>query len=194
MRTFVLATANRHKADEMRALLGRLDFEVLERPSAVADVDETEDTLEGNAILKARALVEATGHAAIADDTGLFVDALGGRPGVLSARYAGHDATYELNVEKLLIEMREVPDEKRSASFRTVICVAFPDGSTTVVDGVLRGSITREPRGSNGFGYDSVFAVGTEGQTLAEMSAEEKNAMSHRAIALLALAQSLGSN
>ena len=192
MNSFVLATANRHKADEMRSLLGRFGFDVFERPVEVPDVEETEDTLEGNALLKARTLAEATGHAAIADDTGLFVDALGGRPGVLSARYAGEGATYQLNVKKLLSELEGVPTEKRSASFRTVICVAFPDGSSTLVEGVLRGSIATAPRGEQGFGYDPIFAIEPDGRTLAEMSMEEKNAMSHRALALLALAQSLG--
>lgn len=194
MSSFVLATSNRHKANEMRSLLSRFGFEVLERPSFVPDVEETEDTLEGNALLKARALVETTGHAAIADDTGLFVDALAGRPGVFSARFAGEGATYEENVEKLLAELRDVPLGQRSASFRTVICVAYPDGSSTLVEGVLRGSITTEPRGQQGFGYDPVFAVEPEGRTLAEMSIEEKNSMSHRALALLALAQSLAAN
>ncbi|NNN01117.1 MAG: RdgB/HAM1 family non-canonical purine NTP pyrophosphatase [Acidimicrobiaceae bacterium] len=192
MTSFVLATANEHKATEMRSLLGRLGFEVVERPEDVPEVEETEDSLEGNALLKARALVEVTGCAAIADDTGLFVDSLDGAPGVLSARYSSERATYESNVAKLLHEMKEVPDSKRSASFRTVICVAFPDGSSTMVEGLLRGTITRSPRGENGFGYDPVFAVEHDGPTLAEMTAEEKNSMSHRAIALLALAQSLG--
>ncbi len=194
MSSFVLATSNRHKASEMRSLLSRFGFEVIDRPLDVPDVEETEDSLEGNALLKARALVEATGHAAIADDTGLFVDALAGRPGVFSARYAGVDATYEENVQKLLDELRDVPVAQRTASFRTVICVAYPDGSSTLVEGALRGSITSEPRGQHGFGYDPVFAVEPDGRTLAEMTIEEKNAMSHRAIALLALAQSLAAN
>ena len=123
MTTFVLSTANAHKAVEMRAVLTPLGIELLERPGDVADVDETGETLEANALLKARALVEATGHAAIADDTGLFVDALDGRPGVRSARYAGETATYDENVTKLLAELVEVP-EPRTARFVTVICVA----------------------------------------------------------------------
>ena len=191
MLTFVLATANPHKADEMRALLSSLDVTVLERPAGIADVEETEDTLEGNALLKARALAAVTGHPAVADDTGLFVDALGGRPGVWSARYAGEAATYAQNVLKLLDEMRDVLDEDRGASFRTVIAVAFPDGDVLCVEGELRGTITREARGAGGFGYDPVFAVEGDGRTLAEMSAEDKNDLSHRARALRALALAL---
>lgn len=191
MTTFVLATANPHKADEMRAVLASLAILVLERPSHVAEVDETEDTLEGNALLKARALAQATNHPAVADDTGLFVDALANRPGVRSARYAGADATDAQNVEKLLTEMRNVPEGERRARFRTVIAVAYPDGDSLVVEGELRGSITRAPRGDGGFGYDPVFAVEVDGRTLAELTIEEKNECSHRASALRALARLL---
>lgn len=187
MPTFVLATANPHKASEMRSLLASSDVTILERPEGIADVDETEDTLEGNAILKARALTVATGLPAVADDTGLFVDALGGRPGVWSARYAGNGATYSQNVVKLLDELGDVHDGERGASFRTVIAVAFPDGDVLCVEGELRGTIAREPRGAGGFGYDSVFVVDGDGRTLAEMSADQKNALSHRALALRAL-------
>ncbi|HUV58471.1 MAG TPA: RdgB/HAM1 family non-canonical purine NTP pyrophosphatase [Acidimicrobiales bacterium] len=191
MLTFVLATANPHKAEEMRSLLASFDVTVLERPAGIADVDETEDTLEGNALLKARALAAATGLPAVADDTGLFVNALGGRPGVWSARYAGEGATYTQNVAKLLDEMHGVVDEDRGASFRTVIAVAYPDGQELCVEGELRGSIAREARGAGGFGYDPVFVVEDDGRTLAEMSANEKNELSHRARALRALAIAL---
>ena len=121
MTTFVLATANPHKTEEMRAVLSELGFDLLARPAHVPDVEENEATLEGNALLKARALVEFTGHAAIADDTGLFVDALEGRPGVFSARYAGENATYDENVTKLLGVMDDVSDAGRTAVFRTVV-------------------------------------------------------------------------
>ncbi len=187
MLTFVLATANPHKAAEMRSLLASSEVTILDRPAGIADVDETEDTLEGNAILKARALTVATGLPAVADDTGLFVDALGGRPGVWSARYAGDGATYSQNVVKLLDEMGDVQDGARGASFRTVIAVAFPDGDVLCVEGELRGTIARELRGAGGFGYDPVFVVDGDGRTLAEMSADEKNVISHRALALRAL-------
>lgn len=193
MTSFVLATANPHKADEMRAVLRGTDVELLPRPLDVVDVEESEDSLEGNALLKARALVEATGKAAIADDTGLFVEALEGRPGVHSARYAGEGATYEDNVRKLLDELHGVDEGRRGAQFRTVIAVAYPGGETSMVLGTLDGSITTEARGGGGFGYDPVFApVDGDGQTLAEMSTEQKNTISHRANALRGLVRALG--
>ena len=190
--TFVLATANPHKAEEMRAVLRECGVEVLARPVEVAEVEESESTLEGNALLKARALVEATGLAAIADDTGLFVDALDGRPGVYSARYAGEGATYDENVAKLLDELADVPAPRRGATFRTVIAVAYPSGESRCVEGVLAGSITTARRGDHGFGYDPVFEPAAGGgRTLAEFSATEKNTTSHRARALRALVAAL---
>ncbi|MGA2433053.1 MAG: RdgB/HAM1 family non-canonical purine NTP pyrophosphatase [Acidimicrobiales bacterium] len=191
MTTFILATANAHKAHEMQAVLADLDVTLLPRPLDVPDVDETEDTLEGNAELKARALVDATGYPALADDTGLFVAALEGRPGVRSARYAGEEASYDDNVRKLLEELHDVPLERRGAEFRTVIVAAYPDRGSLMVVGTLKGSITRSPRGSRGFGYDPVFVPEDETRTLAEMSPEEKNALSHRGHALRALAYAL---
>jgi XTP/dITP diphosphohydrolase len=189
--TFVLATANAHKASEMREVLADLGITLLARPLEVPDVNETEVTLEGNAELKARALVEATGLPALADDTGLFVAALGGRPGVFSARYAGEEASYEQNVQKLLGELRDVPLERRAAEFRTVIIAAYPGEPSLVVQGTLKGSIALRPRGSRGFGYDPVFVPEGEGRTLAEMPPEQKNAISHRGNALRALADEL---
>jgi XTP/dITP diphosphohydrolase len=190
MTDLVLATANPHKTAEMRAILEQLGFTVHPRPSDVPDVDETALTLEGNALLKAHALVGATGMVAVADDTGLFVDALDGQPGVRSARYGGDDATDEANVVKLLGALSGI--EARSARFRTVIAVVFPDGREVLVDGVLEGAISLAPRGSGGFGYDPVFAPNeTLGRTLAELSVDEKNTMSHRARALRALPSAL---
>ena len=192
MATFVLATANPHKADEMREVLAPLGVELLARPADVPDVDETESTLEGNALLKARALCDATGRPAIADDTGLFIEALDGRPGVWSARYAGEHASYADNVEKALRELAEVPDGRRQAQFRSVIAVAFPDGSSWSVEGSLSGVMGRSPRGEHGFGYDPIFVPDDgDGRTLAEFSAEEKNAVSHRGRALRAFAEKL---
>ena len=186
----VLATANPHKTAEMRAILEQLGFVVHPRPSDVPDVEETEETLEGNALLKAHALVEATGMVAVADDTGLFVDALGGQPGVRSARDAGEQATDHENVVKLLGALGD--DVHRTARFRTVIAVAYPEGRDVLVEGVLEGAITMAPRGSGGFGYDPVFAPEeTPGRTLAELTADEKNTMSHRARALQALPKAL---
>lgn len=194
MSSFVLATANPHKTVEISAVLAELGISVLPRPSEVPEVNESSDTLEGNALLKAWALVRATGTPAIADDTGLFVDALGGQPGVHSARYAGVGASDQENVEKLLREMEDLADDQRAAHFRTVIAVAYPDGRETLVDGVLEGRITRAPRGSGGFGYDGVFEPSEgDGRSLGEYSAGEKNASSHRARALRALAIRLAS-
>ena len=152
------------------------------------DVDETGSTLEENALLKARVVVEATGLPVLADDTGLEVAALGGAPGVHTARYAGDSARYADNVDKLIAAMAGVTD--RRARFRTVVALAFPDGVEMTAEGLLEGEITELPRGEGGFGYDPVFEFG--GQTLAEMGQEEKNRLSHRARAIRALVESLG--
>jgi XTP/dITP diphosphohydrolase len=187
----VLATANPHKAEEMTAVLTAAGFSVSSRPAEVAEVDETEDTLEGNALLKARALAAATGTAAVADDTGLFVDALGGRPGVHSARFAGPNASYADNVARLMDELSGVAAPRR-ANFRTVIALAYPDGRSLIVEGTLAGQITETPRGTSGFGYDPVFeADDTPGRTLAELTTTQKNKVSHRGRALAALAREL---
>jgi XTP/dITP diphosphohydrolase len=187
----VLATANPDKAREIAGLLGSR-VELLPRPPDVPDVEETEDTLEGNARLKARALCEATGEAAVADDTGLEVDALGGRPGALAARFAGADATYADNVAKLLRELAGVRASGRRARFRTVALVCFPDGREVVAEGVVEGVISPEPRGTCGFGYDPVFVPDSgDGRTYAEMSLDEKQALSHRGRAFRNLAAKL---
>jgi XTP/dITP diphosphohydrolase len=189
--TFVLATANPHKAEEMRAVLTPLGVTLADRPADVPDVDETGETLEANALLKARALVAVTGRAAIADDTGLFVDALDGRPGVRSARYAGEAASYDDNVAKLLDELGAV-ETPRTARFVTVIAVAYADGTAFCVTGELDGEITRARLGDQGFGYDPVFVPDdADGRTLAQLTPDEKNALSHRARALLALSEEL---
>jgi XTP/dITP diphosphohydrolase len=190
--TLVLATANSHKTEEMRQVLSAFGIELLPRPNDVPEVDETAGTLEGNALLKAHALAGATGVAAIADDTGLFIDALGGEPGVYSARYAGEGATFEDNVKKVLDELKGVDAPERSARFRTVIALAYPDGEAWWVDGVVEGTILPDRRGERGFGYDPIFApIGAEGRSLAELSPDEKNAISHRGNALRAFAEKL---
>jgi XTP/dITP diphosphohydrolase len=184
----VVASKNPDKVAEVEAVLASIDPPIVVIGGHTwPDVDETEDTLAGNALLKARAVVAATGHAAVADDTGLEVDALGGAPGVTTARYAGEDATYDDNVDKMLRELEGV--ESRSARFRTAVALATPDGEELVLEGVLEGVITTERRGTGGFGYDPIFEV--DGRTLAEIPAEEKNAISHRAKALYALAHAL---
>jgi XTP/dITP diphosphohydrolase len=191
----VLASANPDKVKEIVAVLSAsLPVELLPRPQTVPDVVEDADTLVGNARLKARALVDATGTAAVADDTGLEVDALGGAPGVYSARYAGEDATYGDNVAKLLRELAalEGGGGERRANFKTVALVAFPDGSELWAEGVLPGTIAAEARGTNGFGYDPVFVPdGGDGRSFAEMRPDEKDAVSHRGRAFRALAGEL---
>jgi XTP/dITP diphosphohydrolase len=192
---FVLATANEHKVHEMRSILAPYEVELLPRPDEVPDVEETADTLEGNAQLKARALAHATGEAAIADDTGLFIDALDGRPGVHSARYAGSGVNFDENVKKVLNELQGVDAADRRARFRTVIAVAYPNGESWCVDGVLEGTILAGPQGDGGFGYDPIFApVNEGGRSLAELTMAEKNERSHRGHALRALVAKLASS
>jgi XTP/dITP diphosphohydrolase len=187
---FVLATANADKAREIAEILGPAVI-LLPRPVAVPDVEETGDTLLANALLKARALVAATGQAAIADDTGLEVDALDGAPGVYSARYAGDAATYGENVAKLVGALEGVADGRR-ARFKTVAVAAWPDGREITAEGVVEGDIAVAPRGRDGFGYDPVFVPREgDGRTFAEMPAEEKHRLSHRGRAFRALAAQL---
>ena len=190
----VLASANPHKAAEITEILlaAGLDVEILPRPDDVPEVVEDGLTLEDNARLKAVALCEATGLPAVADDTGLEVDALGGAPGVWSARYAGEDATYGDNVQKLLRELQGVPAERRGARFATVALVRWPDGREVAAFGDVEGDIVEAPRGGDGFGYDPVFRpVEGDGRTFAEMTAAEKHAVSHRGRAFRTLADGL---
>lgn len=183
----VLATRNRHKGEELAALLGDLGIRIrtlADFPDA-PEVEEDGATCEANAIKKATVIAQATGLPAVADDTGLEVEALGGRPGVYAARYAGEHATYEDNCRKLLQELAGVPREKRTARFVTVAAIAVPGESVQVTRGVLDGYITESASGSRGFGYDSVFFVPEVGATLADITAEQKNQISHRAKAFL---------
>ena len=184
----VVATKNDDKLREIEAVLLGLGL-VGEIVAGLdwPEIEETEPTLHGNARLKAQAVVAATGLPALADDTGLEVDALGGAPGVRSSRYAGEAATYTDNVELLVANLAGVPN--RSARFRTVMVLMLPGGEEVSAEGVLEGRIIDEPRGESGFGYDPVFEV--DGRTLAELSEEEKNAVSHRARAIRALAEVL---
>ena len=184
----VVASKNPDKIKEMEDVLclTGLAGEIV-RGLDWPDVEETGETLEENALLKAAAVTEAVGLPAVADDTGLEVEALGGAPGVMTARYAGPNATYGENVARLLKELQGV--DNRRAHFRTVVALVMPDGSRLVVEGSLHGVIARSPRGNDGFGYDPVFEV--DGKTLAEMGTDTKNTMSHRARALQALAEAL---
>jgi XTP/dITP diphosphohydrolase len=192
----VCASANPDKVAEIRAILEASDIELLPRPEDVPDVEEDAETLEDNARRKARALCDATGMAAVADDTGLEVESLGGAPGVRSARFAGEDATYVDNVMKLLDALSDLPEpEERIARFRTVALAMFPDGREVMADGAVAGAIALAPRGDNGFGYDPVFVpFEGDGRTFAEMSADEKHAISHRGRAFRALAARLGAH
>ncbi len=188
LRQLVLATANPDKVAEIRRLLPGI--ELLPRPTEVPEAVEDGETLLANALIKARSLVEATGRPAVADDTGLEVDALGGGPGVHTARFAGPDAGYAENVGHLL-EVLEGEDD-RGARFRTVALVLTPGGSTIWAEGSVEGRIAEEPRGEGGFGYDPVFIPSEgDGRTFAEMSEAEKNAISHRGRAFTALAAKL---
>ncbi len=183
----VLATRNRHKVEELTALLADLGIRIrtLADFPLVPEVEEDGVTCEANAIKKVCEIARATGLTAVADDTGLEVDALGGRPGVYAARYAGEHATYEDNCRKLVQELEGVPHERRTARFITVAAIAVPGGPVQVTQGVLNGYITDKACGSKGFGYDPVFYVPELKATLAEISAEQKNRISHRAKAFL---------
>jgi len=185
----LIATKNTGKLQEMEAILRGMGLaEELVTGLDLPDVDEVGETLEENAMLKARTAAEATGLPALADDTGLEVDHLGGAPGVHTARYAGPDATFDDNMDKLLRELEGVDD--RSARFVTVVALAFPDGEYVTAEGMVAGRIAEQRRGETGFGYDPVFEI--DGRTYAEMSAEEKNRFSHRARALAELGRTLG--
>jgi XTP/dITP diphosphohydrolase len=192
----VLATANPDKAKDIVDIMGAcaIGIRLVPRPVDVGEVDETGHTLVANARLKAAALAQATGLPALADDTGLEVDALGGAPGVWSARYAGEDATYADNVAKLLAELDACTDRggARRARFRTVAMLRHPDARELWREGLVEGHIATAPRGTNGFGYDPVFVPDEgDGRTFAELSPEEKHAVSHRGRAFRALAAAL---
>lgn len=185
MQKLLLATNNRDKVLELKKALADLHVHVLSAadfPDA-PEVIEDASSLKGNAIKKALTLYRHTRLPAIADDTGLEVEALGGAPGIYSSRYAGENASYADNVQKLLREMRNVPEAERGARFRTVIAFANERGIRTV-EGICTGRITTKPRGENYFGYDPVFFVPELGKTMAEMSLEEKNSISHRGRAM----------
>jgi len=189
----LLATRNPDKVRELTALLGDLGIRIrtlAEFPTA-PEVEEDGMTCESNAIKKATEIARATGLPAVADDTGLEVDALGGRPGVFAARYAGESATYEDNCRKLLKELEGVPPARRTARFVTVAALAMPGGQSRLATGTLVGIIAEECTGSQGFGYDPLFFVPELGHTLAELTAEEKNRISHRAKAFRSMADIL---
>lgn len=182
MLTLLLATTNVHKLNEFRAIFQSLPFTMLSLRDIQLDMDveETGTTFEENAIIKARAYARAANMLALADDSGLEIDALGGEPGVYSARFAGRETPYEERFRLILERLRDVPLSQRTARFRCAIALAEPSGFIQVVDGSIEGVIAQEPRGKNGFGYDPIFFVREFGMTTAEMAPEEKHRISHR--------------
>ena len=196
-RRLVLATRNAHKVGELREILAdvlaELDLDIV----GLADFPDVPDVIEDgvtfaeNALLKARAVALATGSPALADDSGLAVDVLGGAPGIFSARWSGRHGDDRANLELLLAQLSDVRDEHRGAGFVCAAAIALPDGRTRVEEGHFRGTLTREPRGTNGFGYDPILLVDGDTRTSAELSPAEKNAVSHRGTAFRALSDAL---
>lgn len=182
----IFATGNKGKVSEIREILKDLDAEVLTMKEAGIDIDVDENgtTYEENALIKARAVMEASGCLTLADDSGLEIDYLGKEPGIHSARYMGHDTSYDIKNQSFLDKLEGVPDEKRTARFVCAIAAVFPDGKEEVVRATMEGRIAHEIAGGNGFGYDPVFYLPERGCTSAEISSEEKNEISHRGKAL----------
>ena len=183
----VAATGNKHKIEEIEAITGKFGFKIITKAEAGVgelDVEETGTTFEENSFIKAEAIMKATGMPAIADDSGLEAVALDGAPGVYSARFSGEGATDESNNAKLLKLMENVPDDERTARFVSVVTICFPDGTVVAARGECPGVLRRSPRGEGGFGYDPLFVPVGYDKTYAEISAEEKNLISHRAKAL----------
>ena len=190
MEKVILASRNKGKIKEIGDILGRYDMTVVSRDDAglpIDEVEETGETFEENSYIKAKAILDVAGVPTVADDSGLMVDALGGAPGVYSARYAGENCTYEDNNRKLLDALADVLDEKRSARFVSVITMLWPDGRKIVARGECEGRILTETRGEGGFGYDPLFVPEGYDISFGEMSPEEKNKISHRAKALMKL-------
>lgn len=181
----VFATGNQGKVNEFRQMLGE-SYEILSMKDLDVDVEIIEDgrTFEENAIIKAKAVMEATGEMVLADDSGFEVDCLNKEPGIYSARYMGEDTPYSVKNAELLKRCQGVPDEKRGARFVCVIACAYPDGTVDTAAGVIEGRLAYEPKGENGFGYDPIFYLPERGCTTGELLPEEKNAISHRGIAV----------
>ncbi|GAB2923774.1 RdgB/HAM1 family non-canonical purine NTP pyrophosphatase [Streptomyces mayteni] len=195
MERLVLATRNAHKVTELRAILGAagVDTELVGADAFpdLPDVKETGVTFAENSLLKARALAAATGLPAVADDSGLCVDVLGGAPGIFSARWAGRHGDDRANLELLLAQLADVPDQHRGAHFACAAALVLPDGTERVAEGRLRGTLRYAPAGAGGFGYDPILQPDGETRTCAELSPAEKNAISHRGRAFRALAAEL---
>lgn len=181
----VFATGNQGKVNEFRQMLGE-DYEILSMKDLDVDVEIVEDgkTFEENAVIKAKTVMEATGEMVLADDSGFEVDCLNKEPGIYSARYMGEDTPYSVKNTELLRRCEGVPEEKRDARFVCVIACAYPDGTVDTATGVIEGKVAHEPKGENGFGYDPIFYLPERGCTTGELPSEEKNAISHRGIAV----------
>jgi XTP/dITP diphosphohydrolase len=184
----VLATRNEGKIKELARILGSVPLVGLDEFPGAPEVAETGATFEENALLKARAIAAFTGQPSVADDSGLCVDALNGMPGIFSARWSGTHGDDQANLDLLLAQISDVPDERRGANFTCAAALVFPDGTSQVVLGEVTGQLIRTPRGSGGFGYDPVFVPDGYDVTTAEMTADEKDAISHRGKAFRALA------
>lgn len=194
-RKVVIASRNEHKIDEMRRILDEaglsLDLVGIQEFPDLPDVDETGTTFAENALLKAREICAFTGLPAIADDSGLCVDALGGMPGIFSARWAGTHGNDLANLQLLLAQISHVASDRRTASFRCAAAIVMPGGAEKVVEGTMAGRIIDTPRGTNGFGYDPIFIAEGYSITTAEMDSASKDAISHRGLAIAALAPTL---
>ena len=189
MRKLIFATGNAGKMKEIRMIMEGSGFEVISMKEAGVniDIEENGTTYEENALIKARAVADATGELVLADDSGLEIDYLGKEPGVQSARYMGEDTSYRIKNANLIQRLDGVPDEERTARFVCAIAAAFPDGSVEVTRGTIEGQIGYEEKGENGFGYDPIFFLDEFGCSSAALSREQKNAISHRGKALRAM-------
>ena len=196
MEKLVFATGNMNKLREIKEILAGINLEIVSMKEAGGDIDIVEDgdTFEANALIKARAVSKACGAMAVADDSGLVVDALGGEPGVYSARYMGEDTSYDIKNQAIIDRLEGVPDEERTARFVCAAALVFPDGREYVFKEAMEGRIGYEIAGENGFGYDPIFYLPEYGKTSAEISPEEKNAISHRGKAMREMAEFLRGN
>lgn len=193
LKQILIATKNIGKVNEFKALFSQMGIEVkslLDFPE-VTDIEETGSSFVENAVLKAEAISVQFNEVVIADDSGLTIDVLNGRPGIFSARYAGEEKNDQANNKKVLSELVGVPFEKRKAHFQCALAVAFPQKETITVEGVCDGYITEDPVGNNGFGYDPIFFIVEKNKTMAQLTKEEKNKISHRALALAKLSKML---
>ena len=193
MKQIIFATGNQGKLKEIREIVKDLGYEVLSMKEALCDIPIVEDgkTFEENSLIKARTVARATGKMTMADDSGLVVDALGGEPGIYSARWMGEDVSYDIKNAEILRRMKDVPEEKRTARFVCVISAVMEDGREVTSKGVMEGHIAHEIKGEGGFGYDPIFFLPERGCTSAELTAEEKNAISHRGQALRLMKEKL---